>query len=103
VSSHSPRGIWASLGCISPYKRWTGGPVSAHHGPYEFIMDLKIRTLNLPQLGCVSSLHFHTLTQDSTSTLLPEPERRFYPKTWLLGCFCLWELIKLFFYLLRQV
>jgi hypothetical protein len=89
------------LTAVSPYKPQTRGPVGAHPGPYEFATDPWIRTLH--SLHSWATSQAHTLTQHSASTLLPEHERHsFTPKGRLLGCLCLWELIKLPFCLLRQ-
>jgi hypothetical protein len=56
--------------------------------------------------GFAARLHLrltlsHALTQHSTSTLLPDPERHSFTQKGFLECLCLWALIRLFC-LLRQ-
>jgi hypothetical protein len=67
---------------VSSYKPWTVGLVRAHPRPYDFTMDSQIRAPHLFHNQAISqACTFTTLTQHSTSTPLPEPERYgFTPK-----------------------
>jgi hypothetical protein len=57
------------LAIVSPYKPRTGGPVRAHLRPYEFTMELQIRTLYLVCSQAMSHSHIYM----QASTPLPAP------------------------------
>jgi hypothetical protein len=96
------QGFRCLLAVVNPYKPQTGAlirlPLDHVSSPWTCRLGLCTHFVTRLRIRLALS---HTLTQHSTSSPLPEPERySFTPKTGFLRC--LWELIRLPFCLLRQ-